>query len=102
MTPEEKAIRSTTPGRYLKHFIEEYGITQAELARRTCIPASTINEIIKDKRRINGAVAIALGAVFGNSPDSWLRLHGAYELRIAELDNTATEIRARVQPLEVA
>ena len=101
MTPEEKTIRSTTPGRYLLHFIEEYGISQAELARRSGIPASTINEIVKDKRRINADVAIALGAVFGNSPESWLRLHGTYELRLARLGRAA-EIRARVQPLEVA
>ncbi len=47
-------------------------------------------------------MALALGAVFGNSPESWLRLHGTYELRIAHLGNTAAEIRARVQPLEVA
>jgi addiction module HigA family antidote len=102
MTQEEKAIRNATPGRYLSHFIEDYSISQAELSRRTGIPASTLNEIIKDKRRINAEVALALGAVFGNSPESWLRLHGTYELRIAHLGNTAAEIRARVQPLEVA
>jgi addiction module HigA family antidote len=102
MTPEERAIRNATPGRYLEHFIKEYDITQAELARRTGIPASTINEIIKDKRRINGDVAIAFGAVFGNSPESWLHLHGGYELRIAELDKTAAAIRARVKPLNAA
>lgn len=101
MTREEKTIRSNTPGRYLRHFIEEYSISQAELARRTGIPASTINEIIKDKRRINAEVAIALGTVFGNTPESWLRLHGTYELRLARLGR-ADEIRARVQPLEVA
>jgi addiction module HigA family antidote len=102
MTPEEKAIREATPGRYLQHFIEEYETTQAELARRTGIPASTINEIVKDKRRINAEVALALAAAFGNSPDSWLRLQGTYELRIAQLDHTADEIRARVKPLAVA
>lgn len=102
MTPEEKAIRSATPGRFLQHFIEEYGTTQAELARRTGIPASTINEIVKDKRRINAEVALALGAAFGNSPESWLRLHGTYELRMAQLGKTADLIRARVKPLAVA
>jgi len=101
MTPEEQAIRKATPGRYLLHFIEEYGINQAELARRTGIPASTINEIIKDKRRINAEVAIALGFVFGNGAEPWLRLHSTYELMLAGLGR-ADEIRKRVQPLDVA
>lgn len=101
MTPEEQSIRKATPGRYLLHFIEEYGINQAELARRTGIPASTINEIIKDKRRINAEVAIALGFVFGNGAEPWLRLHSTYELMLAGLGR-ADEIRKRVQPLDLA
>jgi addiction module HigA family antidote len=103
MTREEKAIRAATPGRFLQvEFLDEYGISQAELARRTGIPASTINEIVKDKRPINAEVAIALSAFFGNSPESWLNLQIAYALQIAQLDHTADEIRARVQPLAVA
>jgi addiction module HigA family antidote len=102
MNNEEKAIRNATPGRYLQHFIEEYATTQAELARRTGIPASTINEIVKDKRRINTEVALCLAAAFGNTPQSWLNLHSTYELRIAQLDHTADAIRARVKPLAVA
>ena len=87
MTREEKAIRTATPGRYLQvEFLDEHGISQAELARRTGIPASTINEIIKDKRPINAEVAIALAAFFGGSPQFWLNLRGAYELSIAELE----------------
>ena len=34
MTREEKAIRAATPGRFLQvEFLDEYGISQAELAR---------------------------------------------------------------------
>lgn len=102
MTPEEKAIRGATPGRFLQvEFLEEYGLSQAELARRTGIPASTINEVIKGKRPISAEFAIALGALFGTSAQYWMNLNSAYELGIAELEK-ASEIRARVKPLEVA
>jgi antitoxin HigA-1 len=99
MTDEEKAIREATPGRYLKvEFLDEYGLTQTELARRTGIPASTINEIIKGKRRINADVAIALGAFFGNNPSFWANLDSAYELAVARFGK-AEKIRKKVNPL---
>lgn len=103
MTSEEKAIRGATPGRLLQiEFLDEYKLSQAELSRRTGIPRSTINEIIKDKRPISVEVAIALGALFGNSPQFWLNLSNSYKLRIAELEKNTAAIRARVKPLEVA
>lgn len=98
MTPEEQAIRSATPGCYLQHFIDEFGTTQAQLSRHTGIPCSTINEIIKDKRRINVDVAVALGAAFGNGAEPWMRLQSTYDLMVANLGRS-DEIRARVQPL---
>jgi len=103
MTPSEQAIRETTPGRLLQvEFLDEYKLSQSELSRRTGIPRSTINEILKDKRPISVEVAIALSQLFGNSTEFWLNLGNSYRMRIAQLDNTEAEIRARVQPLEVA
>lgn len=103
MTPAEKAIREMTPGRLIQvEFLDEYKLSQSELSRRTGIPRSTINEILKDKRAISVEVAIALSTLFGNSVQFWLNLSNSYRMRLAELDNTAAEIRARVKPLEVA
>jgi len=102
MTPAEKAIRSMTPGRLIQlEFLDEYGLSQSELSRRTGIPRSTINEILKDKRPISVEVAIALSAFFGNSPQFWLNLANSYRMRLAELDDTAAKIRKRVRPLDV-
>lgn len=51
MTAEQKAILSSTPGRIIEEeFLKEFGLSQAELSRRTDIPRSTINEIIKGRR----------------------------------------------------
>jgi hypothetical protein len=53
MTREQKAILASTPGRILKlEFLDAFKLSQSELSKRTGIPRSTINEIVKGKRPI--------------------------------------------------
>lgn len=97
--PLQPAILRATPGRILKEeFLEGFGLSQAQLSKRTGIPPSTLNEIIKGKRAINAETAFALGAFFGMSGQFWLNLQSQHELRRVELEH-APRIRARVQPL---
>ncbi|MGJ8640180.1 MAG: HigA family addiction module antitoxin [Opitutaceae bacterium] len=101
-TKEAQLIIETTPGGILlREFLEPLNLSQAELARRTGIPASRITEIIKGRRAITAETAIALSAFFGNSAQFWLNLQTGCDLRRAEILN-ASEIRARVRPLSVA
>ncbi len=102
MTAEQKAILAATPGRILeKEFLKEFGISQAELSRRTGVPRSTVNEIIKGKRPIQAEVAYALGLFFGMDPLFWINLQNRYDLRRIEFGN-AGEIRSRVRPLHAS
>lgn len=97
MTAEQKAMLASTPGRILeKEFLKEYGISQAELSRRTGVPRSTVNEIIKGKRPIQAQVAYALGLFFGMDPLFWINLQNRHDMRRVEFCN-AREIRSRVQ-----
>lgn len=58
MTREQKAILAATPGRLLQEeFIEAHQLSQSELSRRTGIPRSSINEIVKGKRAITAETA---------------------------------------------
>ena len=100
MTRQPPILRAT-PGRILKEeFLDGFGLSQAELSKRTGIPRSTINEIIKGKRPIRAETAVALGMFFGTSAQFWLNLQSQHDLRRVELDQ-APQIRSRVQPLAV-
>lgn len=65
MNREQKAILASTPGHILKQkILGGFGLSQLELSKRTGIPRSTVNEIVKGKRPINGETAYALGLFF--------------------------------------
>ena len=98
----KKLILDVTPGEILlEEFLEPLAVSQAELSRRTHIPKSRITEIIKGRRSITAETAIALSAFFGNSAEFWMNLQSEYDLRRAQI-LMESEIRAHVQPLEVA
>jgi addiction module HigA family antidote len=101
MNREQKAILASTPGHILKQeFLDAFGISQAELSKRTGIPRSTVNEIIKGKRPIHAETAFALGLFFRMEPQFWINLQSRYDMRRVEFGKAA-EIRARVQPLSM-
>lgn len=71
------------PGEHLLDFIEDAGISQAELAERVGISKKAINEIVKGKASITQQTAFRLSKVFAVSPDFWISLQSNYDLGVA-------------------
>jgi addiction module HigA family antidote len=72
------------PGEVLAEELEELGVSPTELSRQLCVPPNRITQIIQGKRSITGDTALRLGHWFGASPQFWLNLQAAYDLRVAE------------------
>lgn len=72
------------PGEILAEELEEIGVSPTELSRQLAVPPNRISQIIQGKRSITGDTALRLGHWFGTSPQFWLNLQTAYDLRLAE------------------
>ena len=71
------------PGEILADELKEIGVTPTELARQVAVPANRISEIIRGRRSITGDTALRLGHWFGTTPQFWINLQTAHDLRIA-------------------
>jgi addiction module HigA family antidote len=71
------------PGEILADELGELGVAATELARQIGVPPNRISQIIRGKRSITGDTALRLGHWFGSSPEFWLNLQTAYDLRLA-------------------
>ena len=80
------------PGEILAEELEEIGVSPTELSRQLAVPPNRISQIIQGKRSITGDTALRLGHWAGTSPQFWLNLQTAYDLRLAERE-AGTEIR---------
>jgi addiction module HigA family antidote len=87
------------PGEILADELGELGITPTELSRQIGVPPNRISQIIQGKRAITGDTALRLGHWFKSSPEFWLNLQTAYDLRVAakEVGRTIAKLPTRPQ-----
>ncbi len=73
------------PGQYLADELKDIGVTPTELARQIDVPANRISEIIRGRRSITGDTALRLSHWFGTTPQFWMNLQSAYDIRLAAI-----------------
>lgn len=92
MTTRMRDIPPVHPGEILKQeFLDPYGLSQYELAKRIGVPAPRINAIVLGKRGISADTALRLGRFFDNAPEFWLNLQNHYDL-VRAADEAGEEI----------
>ena len=72
------------PGEFLREILEERGLSQAHFARVIGVSPMRISHVVKGARPVTAELALLFGRAFGQSPQYWLNLQGAYDLKLAE------------------
>jgi len=72
------------PGEFLKEALDELGTSQAEFARAIGVAPMRISHVVKGTRPVTAELALLFGRAFGTSPQYWLNLQAAYDLKTAE------------------
>ena len=80
------------PGEFLKEILEDRSISQAQFARAIGVSAMRISHVVKGTRPVTAELALLFGRALGQSPQYWLNLQAAYDLKIAE-----RQIRSRLR-----
>ena len=87
------------PGEALNEFLEDYGLSQSQLARELRVPVRRINTIVRGERGITADTAVRLARYFGNRADFWLGLQELFEINETE-KNLASELQ-KIHPVAV-
>lgn len=94
-------MRPIHPGEILREeFLIPAGMTANALARALRVNAPRINDIVRERRGITPGTALRLAAFLQTSPEFWLNLQTAYDLKVAEAAEGKT-IRVEVAPLHI-
>lgn len=72
------------PGEFLRETLEELGISQVRLARAIGVAPMRISHVMKGARPVTAELALLFGRAFGQSPEYWLNLQAAFDLKVAE------------------
>lgn len=79
MTNKMKPIH---PGEILKDELDVLKISPNTLAKKLSIPASLVKAILNGTQSINIEIALRLGLLFRTTPEFWLNLQTAYDLKL--------------------
>ena len=95
-------MRPVHPGEVLREdYQREMGFSAAALARALGVSTPTVNNILLERGGVSADMALRLAACLDTTPEFWLNLQIAYELRKAELEH-GKAIAQTVKPLLVA
>lgn len=72
------------PGEFLKEILQEMGIPQAEFARGIGVSPMRVSHVVKGTRPVTAELALLFARALGQSPQYWLNLQAAYDLKTAE------------------
>ena len=72
------------PGEFIKEILNDMGVSQAHFARAVGLAPMRISHVIKGSRPITAEMALLFSRALNQSPQYWLNLQAAYDLKIAE------------------
>jgi len=77
-------MRPIHPGEILREELGILGLSARSIAKALGVPVNRITGILNEQRAITADTALRLARYFGNTPEFWLNLQNAYELRCAQ------------------
>ena len=80
----KKAVQAVHPGEFLLEILDENGLLQAQFARMIGVSPMRVSHVAKGTRPVTAELALLFGRAFGQSPQYWLNLQSAYDLRKAQ------------------
>ena len=72
------------PGEFLAETRNELGISQAQFARAIGVSPMRVSHVVNRTRPVTAELALLFGRALGQSPQYWLNLQVAYDLKATE------------------
>jgi addiction module HigA family antidote len=90
-------MRPIHPGEILREEMEVLDLSARQLATALHVPTNRVTGILNEQRAITADTALRLARYFGTTPEFWMNLQAAYELRRARFDH-GEKISREVHP----
>ena len=72
------------PGEFLHEILDELGLTQTAFAQAIGVSSMRVSHLLKGQRPVTAELALRLGRALGQTPQYWINLQTAYDLKVAQ------------------
>jgi addiction module HigA family antidote len=99
----KSALPPVHPGEILKEdSLPSAGLSVTAAAKALGVSRQMLHDILSERRPLSAAMCLKVSRLLGGSPEVWMRLQAAYDLKMAEQDKTVMKRVAQITPLERA
>jgi len=84
MTHPENGSPAIHPGEYLREALDDLGLTQVAFAQAIGVSPMRVSHLLRGERPVTAELALRLGRAFGQTPQYWLNLQAAHDLKLAQ------------------
>jgi addiction module HigA family antidote len=89
------------PGEILKEdILPSVGLSVTAAAKALGVSRQMLHDILAERRPLSAIMCLKLSRLFGGSPEVWMRLQAAYDLKKAERNKKVMERVARIVPVK--
>lgn len=74
------------PGEFLHEILDELALTQTAFAQAIGISPMRVSHLLKGQRPVTAELALRLGRALGQTPQYWINLQSAYDLKVAQVE----------------
>lgn len=88
------------PGEILKQdILPESGLSVTAAAKALGISRQMLHDILAERKPLSAVMCLKLARLFGGTPEFWMRLQAAYDLKIAAQDKKIMATVAKIVPV---
>ena len=80
----KSGLQPIHPGEFLREALDGLEMSQAQFARAIGVSPMRVSHVVNGSRPVTAELALLFGRALGQSPQYWLNLQAAYDLKIAE------------------
>jgi addiction module HigA family antidote len=99
-TIKKSGVPPIHPGEFLREdILPETGLSVAATAKALGVSRQMLHEILAERKPLSAVMCLKISRLFGSSPEMWMRLQAAYDLKKAARDKKVMERVARIVPI---
>jgi addiction module HigA family antidote len=96
----KNGLQPVHPGEILKQdILPSVGLSVTATAKALGVSRQMLHDIMAGRRPLSAVMCLKASRLFGSSPQMWMRLQAAYDLKKAEQNKKVMERVARIVPV---
>ena len=89
------------PGEIIKKdILPSVGLSVTAAAKALGVSRQMLHDILAGRKPLSAAMCLKVARLFGSTPELWMRLQAAYDLKKAEQDKKVMRRVARILPVK--